>query len=83
MDLTNQPIIKFAYALDEVGILNITIMDGSDAVLGTMIVENAKYRSLMDALSTMAQERVTSFMPQTGYRVAYEVQSNTAEVTFS
>lgn len=83
MDLTNQPNLIIDYELDEdTNILTATIKDGSSAVLGTIVIENSKYRSLMRALTVAADERVTSLMPQVGYRVEYDIQSNSSEVKF-
>jgi len=83
MDLTNQPSLIVDYELDEVtNILTATIKDSSAVVLGTIIIENSKYRSLMRALTVAADERVTSLMTQVGYRVEYDIQSNSSEVKF-
>lgn len=83
MDLTNQPILTVTYDLDdETGILTATFKDASDITLGTIEIENSKYRSLMRALTLAAEERVTSLMPQTGFRVSYDIQSERSEVKF-
>jgi hypothetical protein len=83
MDLTNQPNLIVDYELDEVtNILTATIKDSNAVVLGTIIIENSKYRSFMRALTVAADERVTSLMPQVGYRVEYDIQSNSSEVKF-
>lgn len=83
MDLTNQPNIKLAYDLDpDTNTLTITFMDDLDVVLGIITIENTKYRSLMGAMATMSQERITTLMTQIGYRASYDVQANTAEVIF-
>lgn len=83
MNLTNQPNLKFTYELDEdTNILTVTIKDGSSVELGTFVIENGKYRSFVRALTIAADERVTSLMPQTGFRVEYDIQSNSSEVSF-
>jgi hypothetical protein len=83
MDLTNQPNLIVDYELDEdTNILTATIKDASSVVLGTIVIENSKYRSLMRALTVAADERVTSLMPQVGYRVEYDIQSSSSEVKF-
>jgi hypothetical protein len=83
MNLVNQPNLKFTYELDEdTNILTVTIKDGSSVELGTFVIENSKYRSFVRALTIAADERVTSLMPQTGFRVEYDIQSNTSEVSF-
>ena len=83
MDLTNQPNIKISYSLDpDTNILYMTFMDDLGVVLGMLTIENTKVRSLMDALSLISQEQVTTLMTQIGYRSSYDVQANTAEVIF-
>lgn len=83
MDLTNQPTLMMDHSLDEeTGLLTISIKDGSEVELGTIVIENSKYRSLMRAMALTAEERVTSLMDQTGYKVTYDIQSLRSEVTF-
>jgi len=83
MDLTNQPNIKFAYDLDpDTNIITITFMDDLDVVLGIITIENTKYKSLLEAMMIMSQERITTLMTQVGYRTSYDIQANTAEVIF-
>jgi len=83
MDLTNQPNIKISYSLDpDTNILYMTFMDDLGVVLGMLTIENTKVRSLMDTLSLISQEQVTTLMTQIGYRSSYDVQANTAEVIF-
>ena len=83
MNLTGQPNIKISYYLDpDTNILYITFMDDLAVVLGIITIENTKVRSLMEALSLISQEQVTTLMTQIGYRTSYEVQTNVAEVIF-
>lgn len=83
MDLTGQDTLRVYYALDpDTNVLTISIKDGLDVDLGEIIIENTKYRSLMKALTVMSEERVTSLMEQTDYKVAYDIQSLIGEITF-
>lgn len=83
MDLTAQPTLYITYELDpDTNILTMYIKDESNFSLGTIVIENSKYKSLMQAMALMAEERVTTLMAQTGYRNFYNVQDNTAEIVF-
>jgi hypothetical protein len=83
MDLTDKPKIRLFYELDEdTNILTITFKDDLDVELGTIEIENSKYRSFMKALALMSEERVTTLMEQVGYKVTYDIQSLIGEVSF-
>lgn len=83
MDLTSQTTIRTSYEVDpDTNILTITLKDGSNVELGTIVIENIKYRSLMRAMEVMASERVPSLETQTGYRVNYAVNTDEGEILF-
>jgi len=83
MDLKDKSIVRTFYDLNEdTNILTITFKDELDVGIGTIEIENTKYRSLMRALALMSEERVTSLMEQVGYKVTYDIQSLIGEISF-
>lgn len=83
MDLRDKPILYTHYSLDdETGIVTISIRDDSNIELGSIVIENSKYRSFLRAMTLMSEERVTSIMEQVGYRTTYDVQKFVGLIEF-
>lgn len=57
IDLTGQNTIKHEYSVHSITrVLTVTFKDSGDTVLGTIEIEEAKYRPLIDALRTAANQ---------------------------
>ena len=57
IDLTGQDTIKHEYEVHFLTkVLKVTFKDSADTVLGTIEIEEAKYRPLLDALRTVANQ---------------------------
>jgi hypothetical protein len=57
IDLTGQTRIKHEYEVHAITkVLTITFKDASDVVLGTIEIEEARYRPFMDALGTVSRQ---------------------------
>ena len=83
MDFTGVTTVKTSYSLnEETNILTVTFKDESDVTIGTLVIENIKYKTLIKALGTIADERITSLMTQVGSRTAYRALDNQGETTF-
>lgn len=83
MDLTSQSSIKITHDVDpDTNVVTITLLDSLDGELGTIEIENIKYRAFMRALETFATERVTPLMPQVSFRSNYEVNTGEGEIFF-
>lgn len=83
MDLTDKPTIKTAYEVDpDTNILTITFKDSADVEIGTLVIENVKYKSLMAALQLIASDRITSVMTQVGHRTIYRSYMDEGETIF-
>lgn len=61
MDLKSQTELNVAFDLDtETNILTVDIKNDALISLGTIVIENIKFRALMKALAFMSQERVSN-----------------------
>lgn len=83
MDLTGLTDFKTTYSLDpDTDVLTVTFLTLADVVLGTIVIENNKYKAIMEALALISTERVTPLMEHIRHRVFYAVQTNEAMVSF-
>ena len=83
MNLTSMPIIKTSYSVDEDNILTIDFIDPSTLTsVGTITIENIKYKSLIKALEVIASERVSLLDIQVGHRTMYRKNDEEAETIF-
>jgi len=55
MDLTDQPNIKHKWTITD-GVLTIQFKDDSDTVLGDIIIEGNRFRSLQEALNEVSRK---------------------------
>lgn len=83
MNLTSMPTIKTAYSVDDNNVLTIDFIDPSTLTsVGTISIENIKYKALIRALDIIASERVSMFDIQIGHRTMYRKQDEEAETIF-
>lgn len=62
IDLTSQDTIKHEYEVHVITkVLTITFKDASDTIIGTIEIEEARYRPLLDALNTAAKQLYDDF----------------------
>ena len=72
MDLTNQPVIKTLYELnEETNLLTINITDENDNPIDSIVIENIKYEAFLKALYFIAQERSRSLDVKSLARTEY------------
>lgn len=84
MDLRGQTELRLSIDLDSVtNIVTLDIKDDSNVSLGTIIVENIKFKALMKALAFITEERITTLDEQVASKTSYLVQDNSARITFA
>jgi len=88
MDLTNKTSINTKFSVNEHDVMTIEFIDPANSVypsnvLGSIIIENVKYRALMRSLELVSSERVISLEAQSGHRTKYREQAGEAEIIFT
>jgi len=83
MDLTNKPLIKTAYSINnDTGILTITFSD-EIGTIDTLTIENNKFRAFFDAMAVIAEERTDPFAVRLKPRTLYNVSTEEGMVEFA
>jgi hypothetical protein len=87
MDLTGQDIVKTGWVYDELNdIMTVTFKDDADVVLGDMILEGNKFRSMLDAMSQVGRMLFPSTLDLTTrmeHKTNFDILSGEAVTEFS
>ena len=85
MDLSGQGTIKTVWEKDDItGLVTVTFKDSTEAViLGTITLEQNKFRSMMDALGEVGRYYFPDTLPgRVKHRTVFENSTNKAATTF-